>query len=65
MKKNMIQKLAIAAALVAMGAGSAMAQTDITQTISTVDGYLTAAIAVGITVLLFTLGRAIVRKVAR
>jgi len=43
----------------------ASAQTDITQVITTVDGYLTAAIVVGVAVLLFTLGRAIVRKVAR
>jgi len=48
----------------AMATG-AFAQTDITGVIDSLDGYLSAAIAVGVAVLLFTLGRAIVRKVAR
>lgn len=43
-------------------ASAANAQTDITAVISTVDGYLDAAIAVGIAVLLFVLGRKVVRR---
>jgi len=54
----------VAFAFLAMSSG-AFAQTDITGVIDSLDGYLTAAIAVGVAVLLFTLGRAIVRKVAR
>jgi len=38
------------------------AQTDITGVITAVDGYLDAAIAVGIAVLLFVLGRKVVRR---
>jgi len=44
---------------------SARAATDITGVIDDVDGYYTAAAGVGIAVLLFVLGRAIVRKVAK
>lgn len=65
MKKNIMQKLALAGAFTAMAVSTASAQTDITGVIDSLDGYLTAAIAVGVAVLLFTLGRAIVRKVAR
>jgi len=64
-KKNRFQKLALAGAFLAITVGKASAQTDITGVIDSLDGYLTAAIAVGVAVLLFTLGRAIVRKVAR
>jgi len=56
--------LMVALAFLAMSTG-AFAQTDITGVIDSLDGYLSAAIAVGVAVLLFTLGRAIVRKVAR
>jgi len=38
------------------------AQTDITDVISDVTGYKTAAIAVGIAILLFLIGRKVVRK---
>jgi len=56
--------LMVAFAFLAMSTG-AFAQTDITGVIDSLDGYLTAGIAVGVAILLFTLGRAIVRKVAR
>jgi hypothetical protein len=39
--------------------------TDITGVISTVDGYRTAAGAVGIAILLFVIGRTVVRKLAK
>jgi len=65
MKKNMKQKLALVGAFTVLALNRASAQTDITGVIDSLDGYLTAAIAVGVAVLLFTLGRAIVRKVAR
>lgn len=65
MKKNMCQKLALAGAFIAMGVASANAQTDITGVITALDGYFDAALAVGVAVLLFVLGRTIVRKVAK
>jgi len=65
MKKNTLQKFLLAGGVLAITAVNASAQTDITGVIDSLDGYLTAAIAVGVAVLLFTLGRAIVRKVAR
>lgn len=42
-----------------------LGQTDITSVIDTLDGYRTAAVAVGVAVLLFVLGRTIVRKIAK
>jgi len=60
-----MQKLALAAAFVAVGVSTASAQTDITGVVTSLDGYLDAAIAIGVAILLFTLGRAVVRKVAR
>jgi len=49
---------------VAAATGTVVAQTtdDITSTITTVSGYQTAAVAVGVAVLLFVLGRKVVRK---
>lgn len=64
-KMNRFQKLALAGAFTVLAVGRASAQTDITGVIDSLDGYFTAAVAVGVAVLLFTLGRAIVRKVAR
>lgn len=42
---------------------AAFAQTDITSVTSTVSSYVSAAIVVGVAVLLFVLGRKVVRKV--
>lgn len=64
-KLNRLQKLALVGAFTVLAVGRASAQTDITGVIDSLDGYFTAAVAVGVAVLLFTLGRAIVRKVAR
>lgn len=53
----------VGAVLVASMPLGAFAQTDITTVTSTVSGYVTAAIVVGVAVLLFVLGRKVVRKV--
>lgn len=42
-----------------------LGQTDITGVITAVDGYRTAAVAVGIAILLFVIGRTVVRKIAK
>jgi len=55
-----MKKLAIAA--LALAATPVFAATDITGVISDVSGYMTAAVTVGIAVLLFVLGRKVVRK---
>lgn len=53
-------------AVMALGAMTpAFAQSDITGVITEVSGYKTAAIVVGVAILLFTLGRAVVRKLAK
>jgi len=63
MKKKFVP-LAVAGALAAT-TFKASAQTDITGVVDSLEGYVTAAVAIGVSVLLFTLGRAIVRKIAR
>jgi len=50
------------AGLLATGVMSANAQSDITGVTTSVSGYVTAATAVGIAVLLFVLGRKVIRK---
>jgi len=50
------------AGLLAVGAMAANAQTDITGVTTSVSGYVTAATTIGIAVLLFVLGRKVVRK---
>lgn len=65
MKKNMKQKLALVGAFSVLALNRASAQSDITGVVDSLDGYLTAAVAIGVAILLFTLGRAIVRKIAR
>ena len=52
-----------AAVAVASSAASAFAQTDIGTTLSTVNGYWTTAEGLGIGILLFVIGRKVVRKV--
>ena len=56
MKKSLVAVLGLSSVC------AANASTDITGTISSISGYMDAAIVVGIAVLLFTLGRRIVRK---
>lgn len=63
--KNRNQRLALAGAFLTLGVMAANAQTDITGVITALDGYRSAAVAVGIAVLLFVLGRTIVRKIAK
>ena len=65
--KNWSQRLALVGAVTVMSGVSALAAdpTDITGVVTTIDGYRTAAMAVGILVLLFMLGRTIVRKIAK
>lgn len=64
--RKALKKAAVVAGSALM-AGSAMAAdpTDIAGVITSVDGYRTAAVAVGVAVLLFVLGRSIVRKLAK
>jgi len=65
MKNKMQARLAAILALAALTLTSARAQSNIDGVIDSVEGYVTAGIAVGITVLLFVLGRAVVRKLAK
>jgi hypothetical protein len=67
--KTMLRKISgyamlALAALLLLGAGafSASAQTDITSTVSSLSGYWTAIDVLAIAVLLFTVGRRLVRK---
>lgn len=62
--KNKLTRALLAATLIA-APFAAKAQSDITGVIDSVEGYVTAGIAVGVTVLLFLLGRAVVRKLAK
>lgn len=64
MRNNVWSKLAVGA-MVASTAALANAQTDITGVIDELTTYRTAAMAVGVAVLLFVLGRTIVRKIAK
>jgi len=63
--KNRNQRVALLGGFAVMAVTVANAQTDITGVMSSLNAYLTSAVAVGVAILLFTLGRAIVRKVAR
>lgn len=64
-RKNIVQRLALAGAFLAMTGATAFAQSDITGVVDTLDTYRTSAMAVGVAVLLFVLGRSIVRKIAK
>lgn len=57
-----LMTLAVLLAL-ALGVGSASAQTDMTGLITAVSGYWTAVLAIAIPVLLFVIGRRVVRKI--
>lgn len=63
--KNRIQRALLAGAFTAMALGTANAQSDIAGVTTAVSGYATAAIAVGITIMLFVIGRGVVRKLAK
>lgn len=65
MNKNRNQRLLLAGVFATMATAAANAQTDITGVANAIDGYVEAGIAIGVTVLLFTLGRAVFRKLAR
>jgi len=65
-KMNKLTKFLAVCAFLAMALTfTASAQTDITGVISAVDGYRTAAVAVGIAILLYVIGRGVVRKIAK
>lgn len=61
MKKVLVGIGAAASPLLAMAADP----TDITGVVTTLDGYRTPAMTLGILLLLFVLGRGIVKKLAR
>lgn len=64
--KNSTQRLALAGAFLAISGAAAMAQpTDITGVISAVDGYRTSAVVVAIALMLFLIGRSVVRKLVK
>jgi len=60
-----MKKTLVAVAGLAFTAPAMFAQSDITGVITEVSTYKTAAIVVGVAILLFTLGRAVVRKLAK
>jgi len=60
--KTFLHRAAVVAALTLATVGTASAQTDIAQVTTAVSGYVTAATAVGVAVLLFVLGRKVVRR---
>jgi len=59
-RKNMKKLMALG--LLGLSTAATFAQSNIDQVVDTVDGYRTAAVAVGIAVLLFVIGRKVVRK---
>ena len=59
---NKLKKLGLAAGGALAACSSAMAQTDISGVTTAVSGYKDAAIVVGIAILLFVIGRKVVRK---
>lgn len=64
--KNLIGKFLMVLALVlvlGLSASVASAQTDLTGTLTSLNGYWTTAEGLGIAVLLFVIGRKIVRKI--
>ncbi|WP_174834712.1 hypothetical protein [Staphylococcus aureus] len=61
-RNRMASVFCLLAFLAVMIAASAQAASDITGALSSVSGYVDAAITIGITVLLFVLGRKVVSK---
>jgi len=57
--------LVMAFAFLLVGVTAARAQSNIDGVLDSLDGYKTAGIALGVAILLFTLGRAIVRKLGK
>jgi len=64
MRSSKLSKVAIVLATT-MATGTMFAQTDITGVLSAVDGYTGPAIAIGITVILWRLGKSVVKALAR
>jgi len=60
--KSKVLMLLTLVALLFLSAPTVHAQSNISQVITTVDGYFTAAVAVGIAGLLFVLGRRVLKK---
>lgn len=60
-----MKKVIAATALAAMTVTPMFAQSNIDGVLDSLDGYKTAGIALGVAILLFTLGRAIVRKLGK
>ncbi len=59
----MNKKTAVVAALLALGTLGAFAQTDMTATLTSVSGYWTTAEGIGMGILLFVIGRKVIRKI--
>jgi hypothetical protein len=62
---RLLQVVLTVLAMLGLAAQFASAQTDITAVLTSVSTYVTAAIGIGITILLFVIGRAVVRKLAK
>jgi len=62
---NKFNKIALVAATLALTTFAASAQSDITGVLDELTTYKTAGIVIGVAILLFTLGRTIVRKLAK
>lgn len=61
-QKKLRNKLAAVATVATVAVTSARAQSNIDGVVDSVEGYVTAGIAVGVSVLLFVLGRKVVRR---
>ena len=62
---RLLQVVMTVLAMLGLAAQFASAQTDISAVLTSVSTYVSAAIAIGITILLFVIGRAVVRKLAK
>jgi len=60
--RNRLATMFVLAFAMLVAVSSALAQSDIAGVTTAVDGYVDAAIAVGVAVLLFVLGRKVVRR---
>lgn len=64
-RNRFVAMFAFVMALVALSFNTASAQSDITGVLDELTTYKTAGIVIGVAILLFTLGRVIVRKLAK
>lgn len=60
--KNWFNRLLAAIAFMLLAGSTAFAQTNIEEVTTAVNGYVGSAIGVGVAVLLFVLGRKVIRK---